>query len=594
MGYLLRLSHRLDVPPLNLARHIGLHTQPTGGHLHQKLLLKLADQQIDLLARATRLTPTEAAGLTLDGWRDRYLPIARSQPHQTRISWSDAWITLGIPRYCPQCLAGKDSADQVHSGVWKKEWHLRVVFACLEHACFLQHACPGPRHRAPSVSARYGLIIRSGDHVRHPALCRHWNTPRGRRREICDIRLDQQQPTAPTPSREALDLQQHILSHLHPSRPAREAAAYFTDLRLITAILTASWPRARHLIDTELVAPVDAHLHRLDERQSSLPSSRNRSYRYYRHLDVPPEDAASTAALLGAAHTVLHSSDLPRALAQYFDTAFGHPRTRAAWKRLYDQHAADCSDRLQAAARILNHPFASSVPRFPPNSGYRAEQIPAQLENHWYQQHLSHIDALPIKVLRRVAAVRLVQQAQDSSIEDAARFLGINPERITYTITSNTHKWAITDEARQDLEMALRELAGTLRKASLRIDYRRRDQLRNWALDPQIWTELTSYLPRIPGPIRPSLDDRKRQEALVFVWVQVTGGEPILAPRPIAEAKPPEVQRAWDARRHTTWFQLTRPDPLRHYGDLRKILTEYSKRLAEVIDASAPLASRTT
>ena len=56
--------------------------------------------------------------------------------------------------------------------------------------------------------------------------------------------------------------------------------------------------------------------------------------------------------------------------------------------------------------------------------------------------------------------------------------------------------------------------------------------------NPGTWHEITTSLPPVPGPVRPSLDDRKRQEASAFIWARITGGEPLFAPRPIEAASP--------------------------------------------------------
>jgi hypothetical protein len=48
------------------------------------------------------------------------------------------------------------------------------------------------------------------------------------------------------------------------------------------------------------------------------------------------------------------------------------------------------------------------------------------------------------------------------------------------------------------------------------------------------------------------------------------------------------MQNEWAQRRNSTWFQLSRPDPLRHDADLRKALTQYAVQLARDIDAGRP------
>ena len=103
--------------------------------------------------------------------------------------------------------------------------------------------------------------------------------------------------------------------------------------------------------------------------------------------------------------------------------------------------------------------------------------------------------------------------------------------------------------------------------------------------------QITGRLPPVPGPVQPTLDDRKRQEASAFTWACVTGGEPRFAPRPIEEMQPEQVRRTWMARRGSTWWQLTRPDPLNYYAELRKLLIEHARHLASRIDSSSVITT---
>ncbi|MEV0537701.1 hypothetical protein [Kitasatospora sp. NPDC050463] len=61
-GYLLRLSHRLRLSPIRLARLTGCTKQPSPTRLGRRLLL---DLDIRTFARSTRLSEDEAAALTL-------------------------------------------------------------------------------------------------------------------------------------------------------------------------------------------------------------------------------------------------------------------------------------------------------------------------------------------------------------------------------------------------------------------------------------------------------------------------------------------------------------------------------------------------
>jgi hypothetical protein len=134
--------------------------------------------------------------------------------------------------------------------------------------------------------------------------------------------------------------------------------------------------------------------------------------------------------------------------------------------------------------------------------------------------------------------------------------------------------------------MALEGIAGEICSTSSPVDYRRRrEALRGWALDQVAWGNIIKQLTPTPASWHPpAFDDRKRQVASVFVWVQVTQGEHVFAPRPIEAAQTPDVQRKWGLTRNTTWCHLTRPDAAPHYADLRKVLTEYACQLARSID----------
>src|SRR5260370_11592157 len=168
------------------------------------------------------------------------------------------------------------------------------------------------------------------------------------------------------------------------------------------------------------------------------------------------------------------------------------------------------------------------------------------------------------------------------SMGDAAEFPGITPNGGQHAPSAGLYQWLRHHESR--FTAALQDLARSLDNAPELIDYRRRRQaLQGWCLDPGTWREITSRLPPVPGPVQPTLDDRKRQEASASAWSHITHGELRFAPRPI-EAGPPEpVRKAWLYRLGATWFQLSRSDPLAHYTELRKLLIQHAEHLAKEI-----------
>ncbi|MFD8373653.1 TniQ family protein [Streptomyces sp. NPDC059688] len=589
VSYLLRLSHRLGLPPLHLARMAGLANGFHRNHISRRLLLDLAPSQIEGFAHLTRLSPQEVTQLTLLSWHDRYPPIVRSL-NQFQRTWADPWLFLSSPRFCTSCLADDlTTAQRLHGGPWHKSWHLPVVFACIRHEQFLEPFCP---HCGPPSSGSEFLIPRVNDNTLHPAQCR-WTSaePHAKKRmtRACGGWLNEAGPhcVQPRPTAASLGFQQAVLTRLSSSTPAAETAEYFTDLRVVATLISTSWPQARHLMDPASAEKVDVYVrgrHGPHDRQAR---------------DAPPRDPIVCAAVLQAADHVLAAEDLSEVLSQFIRAAFRTSPSHTPWVRLLARHENACSGRLQAAAEPLTRAFrkvgGSQGIRAPIRDDYRAEHIPAFLEHDWYQRHLARFSGHVPKFLRRAAAVQLVQWSMGGSRSDAAAFLGINPNRVQFKVASEPRFWAQAGCDPTELDAALRELASELgAHPHLFVDYRqRREALRDWALDRTTWISLINKMQPLRGSIRPDFDDRKRQEASVFVWTRVTQGEHLFAPRTIAARQPSNVRRRWAQRRSTTWFQLTRPDPLPHYADLRRVLGDYARQLTSTVDSGAASAGET-
>jgi len=452
VGYLLRLAHRLAVSPPDLARMAGWLEGRRGGlaHLSRKLLLELGQEDAGSFAQLTRLTVREAHSLTLGSWKGHYPPIQRSLASAGGPSWSDSWLFLSSPRYCPQCLAGDGSPIQQQlGGPWKKQWHLPVVFACIEHRTFLRDRCPGcgtPQDRTAQ------LIQRPADRTIHPGRCR-WSVPNaadGRpRSRACGHRLETVPGQEPGP--ELLLLQQHILRQLAPATHTGQAAGFFTDLRLVSNLLTASWPHGLDLAGADLAGQVTAHTR--TRRVIEEDVSRRRAF------DAPPRDAVACAGLLQAPQTVLAHDDLPAALATLAENALEGRPSRTFWARSIARYGPTCSERLRLAAEPLTRTFRKiggpQGTRAPLHSDYQPEHIAAFLETAWYDRHLAHLSGAAPKLLRRTAAVRLVQWARGGSLGDAAGYLGINPGELQFKPSNDFQKWTGARPPRRRLQARL-------------------------------------------------------------------------------------------------------------------------------------------
>ncbi|MEU5464811.1 TniQ family protein [Streptomyces althioticus] len=578
-GYLLRLSFRLDLSPADLGRSIGLPPS-TNGHLTRNLLVDLPGPSLDAFVRATRLSRNEARGLTLGAWGHSYQPIRRSLP--TRPGYSppmNRWLFGTFPRYCPLCLAGNDtSAQRRYGGPWKREWHLGIVFACMQHECFLHHQCPRCHRPAAGGLEPTGLIPYDGFHGLHPAECRYLFSPRAGKRiqSPCRTRLDLVPLPTIQPTPQLLGLQRDLLTLLGSSEECSEANEYFSALHFLTVVVTATWPSSRHRVDSALVSAVDTE-------------ARGRSYfGTLRARDASPTNSMACGAVLGAAHSLLQSDRLSDVLAKSFESGLTNSPARTGLASIFAKYEGSCSQRLRMAAAPLirdysRHPGWST---FRPTY-YRAEHISAHLEDGWYDRHLRNLDGqTDPEILRRIAAIQLVQWATQDSITEAARYLGIDISTMPHNAENSVHTWLNSPNEVRHFRQGLQNLAVELhRQADQLIDYQcRRDALHVWALTPDAWQRLIGQLQHTHDS-RPALYDHMRQEASTFIWVHVTHGEHQFAPRPIEAEQPLAVQQDWARHRSNTWLQLSRSDRQRYSADLREVLIDHGRTLARHIDA---------
>jgi len=198
-----------------------------------------------------------------------------------------------------------------------------------------------------------------------------------------------------------LKIQRRLLDLLGPGHPAEDAAARFTDLRVVTALLCTTWPSGRDMIDPGARSAVDEHV------QALSASSRQA-------FDRPPRKPAAAAALLTAASALLDAPDLGEILARHSRaTREGRP-SRVPWTQVYDRHESSCSENLRQAAAPVTRAYRRTGFRGTKapvrTDGYCPEHIPAFLEQHWYEKHLAPLQlGSRTKSLRRLGAVLLVQ-----------------------------------------------------------------------------------------------------------------------------------------------------------------------------------------
>ncbi|MFZ4302725.1 TniQ family protein [Streptomyces cinereoruber] len=551
-GFLLRLTHRLDLTPSQLARRTGLVTAGAAqARPPASRLLMLEAATLHAFAEATRITAAEADELTLHPFIDRYpaLKQALVRPGSTARPRTvfPPWLLMTYSRYCPACLAGDGTPTQNrHGGPWKRQWRLGISFACLDHQVLLRTNCP--RCRLPALGGRPGspltLLPGASTPRLHPAQCRNPSPAKSPGREVCGHRLDDPHPPLPALPPELADLQASLLDLLFTDVPAELAFHRFADLQVAASLVQAGWPTAADLAPSGTRAALDAHL---------APQQQTADTRSGPSWNTPPDDAGATAALLFAAYHLLAQdpsaprSDMPRMLRHlpsrddlrwgrtwHMLAADGSPKLRRQVDQVFRRELP--SDWLRQGAPTLRTSRANSTKKlFTPTRtlkhlGLDPAHIPQTLPTSWLLvATLGDTDSrLPgSRHLRRLLPVHLVQAISSLNFLEAATFLGIPdawttqaPRRIKPLIPHRDLKG-------HDLPATLRRLAHHVVRQQ-KIDYQaRRTRFAAWHLDEETWEELCrQHVPRRGR--RPT--DRTRESASALVWSRITGSEPSLAP----------------------------------------------------------------
>ncbi len=608
-GFLLRTAYRLERSPARIAKLTGLlTTDGQTGAVPLALLLDLAPERRASFAAAARLTQAEAASLCLSAFAGRYpaagrtpdIPAAPQAPKRANTvphTRAQRWLS-GPVRWCPECLAGDGTPLQNQlGGAWSKSWWLPVVFACIRHRRLLEHSCPGCSGLMTQRRRTLAAIPNAAVSGVHPACCRlpapGSGTLSGPHALACGAPLTAPSPRA-TPAGPALDLQLRILRLLDPAQPGETASAgypataaqYFTDLRLISSLVRASWPLASEFTDAP--APL-GELVGSDSRRAARGKPGRAAF------NDPPEDAAASAALLTVADQLL-SRDARDLARHVLDMLANDPRTahRATWTRGFLRERPDCSAGLFKA---ITPAVQGHVPRpgqhirmargtsvYP--AGYEPTHIAQFLQDDWYQRYLSDLGGVNPILLRRAAALYLCQLAAGGSIADAAELLGIPYPRRAYTSSSSVLRWARARPDPREFENAVHGLGDHLSQSGRLIDYgRRRLAMTAWCIGPGDWSRILSRL----GPYHSragnlQMGERRRQTASVIAWTRITQGEYLFAPRPIQDQQPPEARASWRLACSAAWSRIQSNRLLPVEAGLYPILYAYADELAARID----------
>jgi hypothetical protein len=549
-GFLLRLAHRLDARPSVVVRRIGL--VPATGHAHTgrlaaQNLLRIQPQAAMNVARTTRLTPQEVAGLTLTAYARTYKPVELSLTTAAAGGSPvirQPWILQSWSRFCPACLAGDASAIQrAHGGAWRLAWRLPVVFACPIHQRLLADSCPvcGSKPFLGNGD-RARLLPNLDSEAVHPTRCR--SRPPAGGRALCGFNLAEAQPGEPDLLKyddgAALSALQHRILEQLTAAPETSrgtaAPSYFQDLFVAASLLKLSWPAGSAYAGHGGARFISDHV---DDRHRAIQATAG-SGRWVRFW-TPPDSAATCAALLLAADRLLGDDARPGArdrIAPLGEACYRrHPRAYAAMRKApMSQELARSLVRRRHGFNAAGRTEISQMRVAQRKCGYGPHHVPAYLTQPWAAVYLAEFGGAHARALRRLAALKLVELTAGGSYVDAASVLGI-PIGHAQSAMKKAVRWFSTGSNRAKFDAAIESIAGELELAAHRIDYaRRRAALKEWRLPYDDWCRLIDDLRYTRhGRLARWTEDR-RLLASTLIWTRITQGEHTLAP-PILDRK---------------------------------------------------------
>lgn len=549
-GFLLRLAHRLDITPSQVAARTGLLAPD--GYIPPRFILHIPDATAARFARLTQLSRVEVDALCLSSLKDRYPPLdldysrlgAAGPNKGATFSNYASWLFPRSTRYCPRCLKGDGSPIQNQfGGTWRKSWWLAPVFACPIHHIMLETHCPTCRqHLHPPTAGRGASdAVMHSHHPRHPAQCRAHRTVRNDTSPGCLASLADAVHTPASPELQAL--QNRILTTLHLSphhrssavvtdTEQRNAARYFNDLFLLVALVRTSWPEARLQAPTWINSDQLDHYHRdLARRNARTPIDAA----VRAGLPIDPDSCAQLLALSERLHPAATTSNPDRLTAMLL-----RAERRPAWTRLVRSLAPNCSIPLQEAAAPLLH-AGPQRHRRPATTRPRRREFSFDHKNvsHFLAEpHIQPLldivgDSIKSRTVHRFAAVRIVTAVEACSLPTASSLLGLPPDWGNRANRS-VMRWAHCHHVSDGVRRAVDHIIDRIDADSTRINYQqRRNALAEWSISPDHWaaikTDLTPLLTSQTQDL--SLPDELTHHiASIIVWSIVTQGDPQTAP----------------------------------------------------------------
>ncbi|MGW0294156.1 TniQ family protein [Streptomyces tuirus] len=591
-GFILRLSHRLDMKPTVLMQHTGLIGSRSNSAPARRMFM-LERDVLAAFCATTGMSTQDADALTFKPHVNSYPPVAEALLGMRGLSPAPrgvfpVWLLTTSTRYCPSCLAGDGSAiQQRHGGPWKLAWRMAANFACMEHRSFLRTTCPAcvlPAQMIRGNSRR--LIVEPHLDPLHPAQCRNVVEPR---HGPCGARLDTADLTdSDIPSEGLLDLQQRLLqARPYGIRRSLDPLAghnRMTDLFVLAALIRATWPLSTSLAPSGSLAQALDHDLGRPEPAPSLRISTTAQERW----DSDVYSARGTAALLAISAQILNLPlpelrlELGRLIAEL------PPLDNPAWGHTWPTLRRDSSPLFRhEVLQLLNQRFPRPLPTQVALPGflrirrrsYSPQSIPQRLPEEWTEiitAPLGHAGRSPVNVAtRRGLAAHLVQAATGMSLQEAGAYLGIPPDWM-----DNWGRFRPLEERlhgrRADLPTLFQRFTDHVADQPPLDYHARRKRFADWALPV---SDMQKIIDGYPGKRRTIAAGSQKASRIrtgfsALIWSRLTGSEWRLAPD--LQPLPTQGVAVIDEAVISSLLHQ-RPDPF--YAYLHDLLPDYARAI---------------
>jgi hypothetical protein len=489
-GYLERLTTANGLDPAQLLRMVTASAGTLAPSL-SFLMIKPAAETVARISDVSGLTERAVSAATLmrfDGGLPLHLEgFDPRDRHSFRNVVNQGWFPPTGSQVCRECLA--------EEAIWRLQWRLPIVVACLKHRIFLTASCGGCELRFRL--RRYSPLRPFTDHACGNQLglrqhCRH-SVLEGESRPAPDKVLSMQQSIDAALAGELTELMGQMVA----------PQVYLAELRNTATLLLhlATRPGGRKRV---LWGPA---LH-------AEASVRTTELRGPRWGVSPPSSSLIRAGALSEAREILTQSSLDDAAANlslWLDLIADIPNGPGAW--LVNRTArTEAMERLISAALLLRHDVARHVSRS--RIELPVSTIPQLIDREVYRNVFAemlggyeHTGRLYVSLCLVRAATSVRNWAQ------AAELLGLDP-----VLGPKTARAA---SARRNMEVPefARQIRAVLAGLPTERDFRaREDRVRQLAGTPDLW------LDQWCRSITPARRARALPYAITWMWCEVAHG----------------------------------------------------------------------